>query len=292
MLLLINPAARVGMRRQRDAVAAFARAGVPCRSLVTDHPGHAARLTADEGPRHAAVFTLGGDGTAMEAIGALASMGRPVPVGILAGGTGNLLARTLGIPLSVGRAVPRLLDGDIARVDLGRLGDGRRFAFAAGIGIDASMIAGAPAAMKRRLGVAAYVISAAKALLRRETFTVRATVDGHQHERQAAAVMIANFGAVLNAGIHLGPRIREDDGLLDLCVFSPRSRIDALRILLRLFRRDFRDDRLLLYAAGREFRIETDVPRAAEADGELIGDTPLDIVVEPLAASLLVPHRD
>lgn len=292
MLLLVNPASRVGTRRRRRAAAAFAKAGVPCHVLVTDRPGHAAELTAEHGPRHAAVFTLGGDGTAMEAIGTLASLGRPCPVGILAGGTGNLLARTLAVPLDVTRAVPRLLAGDEARVDLGRLQDGRRFAFAAGVGIDVSMIADAPASLKRRIGVGAYAWSAARAVLRRQTFRVRATVDGRVHERDAVAVMIANFGAVLNAGILLGPGIHEDDGLLDLCIFSPRSGLDSLRILFRLYRRDFRNDRLLLYAAGRNFRIETDVPRGAEADGELIGNTPLEVVVEPLAASVLIPRPD
>ena len=61
--------------------------------------------------------------------------------------------------------------------------------------------------MKRRLGVLAYALSAARAVIRREDFDVRATVDGVLYQRRAATVMVANFGAVLHDLIRLGPAI-------------------------------------------------------------------------------------
>jgi diacylglycerol kinase family enzyme len=102
--------------------------------------------------------------------------------------------------------------------------------------------------------------------------------------------MVTNFGAVLNELIALGPGIKSDDGLLDLCVFSPSGLRDAVRILWRLVRKDFRTDPCLLYRPGRRFRIETDPPRTAQADGEVLGPTPLEITVEPRGACLLVPR--
>jgi YegS/Rv2252/BmrU family lipid kinase len=239
------------------------------------------------------VFALGGDGTAIEVAGALA--GTAVRVGVLAGGTGNLLARALGIPLSVRRAIPALLDGGELLIDLGRFDSGRRFAIAAGVGIDASMVAETPGWLKRRLGVLAYTImgtrAVLRAVLRREFFHARITIDGAVHERQAAAVMIANFGAVLGNRITLGPEIRTDDGLLDACLFSPHSMRDAFRIMWRMLRRDFRSDPRVLYARGSRVRVETDPPLPWQADGELMGTTPFDVAVEPLAARLLVPTR-
>jgi diacylglycerol kinase (ATP) len=111
------------------------------------------------------------------------------------------------------------------------------------------------------------------------------------HERRAAAVMVANFGAVLGDRITLGPRIRTDDGVLDACVFSPNSLRDALRITWRLLRKDFRSDPCMLYSSGRELRVETTPPLKAQADGELLGLTPFTAIVEPLAARLLVPKH-
>ena len=291
VLLIVNPAARRASLLRAEAEEAFRTAGASCDTVLTERPGHGALVAEERCGGYDAVFTLGGDGTAMEVVGALA--GRGVPVGVLPGGTGNLIARTVGVPLRVRRAVPALLAGDRADVDLGVFrGEGlpRHFAFAAGVGIDADMVEHAPASLKRRLGVFAYVVSATKAVLRRREFGVRVTVDGHVVERRASAVMVANFGAVLNELITLGPGIKQDDGVLDLCVFSPRSMADAARVVWRLARRDFREDPSLYYRPGRHFRVETEPPMLAEADGDLLGRTPFEVTVAPLAARLLVPR--
>ena len=260
--------------------------------MRTARAGHAAEIAAERGRDYEMVFTLGGDGTAMEAAGALAGPG--IPIGVLAGGTGNLLGRALGIPRRVERAVPALLHGDVRRIDLGVV-LGRRFAVAAGVGIDAAMVEETPAWLKRRLGVLAYTLIASKAALRgvvfRRFFTARIEVDGEVVERQASAVLFANFGAILEDRIAFGPDIAVDDGLLDCCVFSPRHLRDALRIMWRVTRQDFRPDRSILYRKGKKFRISTEPVLTLQADGELLGPTPAEITVEPLAARLLVPRR-
>jgi diacylglycerol kinase (ATP) len=288
VLLIVNPASRRGKRQRGRALQAFERAGVECDHVLTERPGHAAELAADRAPSYEAVFTLGGDGTVMEVVGALAHTA--IPVGILAGGTGNLLARTLGIPLNVPAAVRLLLRADAAQIDLGKA-RGRYFAFAAGVGIDAQMVQETPAVLKRWLGVVAYFLTATRAALRRESFLLRATVDGAVHQRQATAVLLANFGAIFHDLFTLGPGIRQDDGMLDLCVFSPGSLMDSLRIVWRLWREDFRSDSTMLYVRGRSFVIETEPHRAVQADGDLIGMTPFEAEVAPLAAHLLVPSR-
>ncbi|HZS62771.1 MAG TPA: diacylglycerol kinase family protein [Gemmatimonadaceae bacterium] len=289
-LLVVNPASRLGRRYHRIALAAFKAAGVRCDAVLTEHQGQGAEIAHSLAPRYDMVFTLGGDGTAMEVVGALAGTGRPV--GILPGGTGNLIARTLGIPLNIRRAVAVLLTGEEARVDLGKLSvGGRHFAFAAGVGVDASMIAEASSELKRRIGVLAYVFSWSRAAFRRDLFRVRITVDGEVVEKEATAVMIANFGAVLNDLMTLGPGIRPDDAKLDLCVFSPYTVRDAIRIAWKLLRKDFTADPSMFYRAGRQFRIETLPPRVAQADGELLGMTPFEVAVAPLAAQLLIPRR-
>lgn len=294
-LLVVNPASRRGAQFHQAALEAITGAGLVCDAILTERQGQGAHLATTLAPGYDIVFTLGGDGTAMEVVGALAGGDGP-PVGILPGGTGNLIARTLGIPLDVRRAVPLLLRGRAVRVDLGVLTGTpvrkpRRFAFAAGVGIDATMVAEVSARLKRHLGVPAYMLSWVTAALRRETFWVRVTVDGEVIERDASAVMLANFGAVLNDLIRLGPGILHDDGKLDLCVFSPGTARDAVRVAWKLLRKDFQADPCMLYRAGRHFRVETVPPRPVQADGELLGDTPFEVTVEPLAAQLLVPHQ-
>ena len=95
-----------------------------------DDPGFGqARAALDGGAE--VVCVLGGDGTVMEVVSALAYSG--IPIGVLPGGTGNLVAGVLGVPLGVRRAVPALLAGVKTALDLGQLPDGRFFTFAAGM---------------------------------------------------------------------------------------------------------------------------------------------------------------
>ena len=256
---------------------------------LTERAGHAAELANDAiGDAYDAVFVLGGDGTAMEVIGALANTGQAV--GILPGGTGNLIARSLGVPRRIAPAVRAVLGGTRARIDLGVIDGARRFAFAAGLGIDARMVEETPALLKRRLGVLAYVLSATRATFRRDLFPVRIDVDGEICARDASVVFITNFGAVLGDLFGLGPGIAHDDGRLDLCVFTARTIPDAIRIAWRLLRRDFRSDDLCLYRSGTRFVISTMPPRRYQADGELLGMTPFEVRVEPLAATLMLPE--
>jgi diacylglycerol kinase (ATP) len=288
VLLIVNPASRRGFRHHPEATRAFAAAGVACEVVFTTHPGHAALIAAGHDQTYDAVFTLGGDGTVMEVLGAVACTG--MPVGVLPGGTGNLTARALGITPNIGRAVRQLVTGKRRQVDLGTLADGRYFAFAAGIGIDAAMVAGTTSEAKRLLGVLAYVRTATRASLAVDAFDVRAIVDGADHRFRATAVLIANFGSVLNGFLQLGPEIRPDDGMLDLCVFCPENVTDALRMGWRIARKRYADDPAMHFLKGRHIRIETDPARPAQADGELMGTTPVDVRVAPLAACFLVPR--
>jgi diacylglycerol kinase family enzyme len=228
----------------------------------------------------------------MEIAGALAYS--DIPLGVLPGGTGNLLARALGIPRNVRKAVEALLAGTVQQIDLGVV-QGHRFAVAAGVGIDAAMVAETPRWMKRRLGVLAYTLIATKAALRavvlKRFFLARITIDGETIERRVAAVLFANFGAILEDRIAFGPGIASDDGVLDCCIFAPEHLGDAMRIMWRVTRRDFRPDRSMIYRRGTHFRLETDPPLHLQADGELLGLSPAEVTIEPLAARLLVPRR-
>ena len=121
--------------------------------------------------------------------------------------------------------------------------------------------------------------------MRMEKFSVRLTVDGEMIEKQASAVLIANFGAVLNDMISFGDGIRRDDGFLNACIYSPRNLRDAARILWKMSRKNFTPDPCVTYHAGKEFRLETIPPQMGQADGELLGNSPFEVSVEPLAGA-------
>jgi diacylglycerol kinase family enzyme len=120
---------------------------------------------------------------------------------------------------------------------------------------------------------------------------VSLTVDGETKIMRASAVLVANFGAVMNNLIAFGDGIHRDDGVLNACVYSPGNVFDAARILYKMTRKKFTPDASIYYKSGTTFIIETDPPRIGQADGELIGTGPFTVTVEPLAARVLIPRR-
>jgi diacylglycerol kinase (ATP) len=287
-LLIVNPASRRGEWLLEDALAAFRIAAIKVDFFQTEQAGHGGEIARDLSAKYDATFTLGGDGTADEVIGALA--GRNCPVGVLPGGTGNLLARTLGIPLSIQRAVPALLSGREYRCDLGLIDGRRHFVFSLGIGADARMMAETSSALKRVFGVFAYAGSATRVSLFRKTFDVVMDIDGERVEANATMAMVANFGSVLSDLLHLGPDIAPDDGMLNVCILSPQTLNDAARVFWKMITKDFSADPCMIFRTGRRVRIEATPHNRVQADGELVGDTPVEVEVQPMATTLLVPQ--
>lgn len=289
VLLVVNPGSRRGMRRRHVALRAFADRGVDVHEVITTHAGHAREVLAAPDGSWDAVFVLGGDGAVMEVVGAMAHTG--VPIGVLPGGTGNLVAGVLGIPLGIGKAVRALLSGEQCSYDLGRLPDGRYFTFAAGVGVDVAMVEKTPFGRKRALGMLSYAITATRAAFGRHAVHVTIDVDGKRVEAKAILAMVANAGAILGGRFSLGPDVKPDDGELDLCLFMPERIRDVFGLLWRMLRKDFRPHPRMTFARGRVFRISTDPPVSIQADGDIVGRTPIEISVAPHAAVFLRPQQ-
>jgi YegS/Rv2252/BmrU family lipid kinase len=294
VLLIVNPVSRRGRRALAPVLPALRDAGVAWEIAQTSAPRHATALirehiTINRG-EFDAVFTIGGDGTAMEAMTALAELPDAPPLGIVAVGTANVLARTLGIPMSPVSAVISLLDATPTSIDLGFIAGGPAFAIGLGVGLDASMIGCASSALKKRIGFTAYAWSALRAGLRLERFHARVTVDGVVHVAETSSVLVANFGSVLGDMVCFGEDISHQDGLLDVCLYSPRSLAEAARIFWRMLFGGVSQDHRVQIIRGRHIRIETDPPRPMQADGELLGLTPVEIFIEPSAVRVLVPR--
>jgi YegS/Rv2252/BmrU family lipid kinase len=289
VLLIVNPTSRRGGRYRAAAREAFAASGVRCTEVLTERGGHAADLARDGAASSDAVFVLGGDGTLMEVAGALAHSG--MPIGALPGGTGNLMAGALGVPHNVRRAVGYLLSGSARRFDLGCLSGKRYFVFAAGIGLDVEMVSRTSLLHKRHLGVSGYILATARAALRVPSFQLEAEVDGVAVRGRAVLALAANAGSILGGRFQVGPDVRPDDGMLDLCVFAPRTVGDLFAIVWRVWRKDFRPDARMRFVRGRAIRLASSPRQPVEADGELVGETPVMITVEPGAATFLCGDR-
>lgn len=189
--------------------------------------GQAARAAADG---VGLVIACGGDGTVRSVAQGL--LGTSVPMGVVPLGTGNLLARNLGVPLDdVGRALRVAMSGRSRAIDLGEVhytdGDGVShddvFLVMLGAGMDADMIAGTDDKLKARVGWLAYVGAFANTLLRGHRIRVEyALDDGSPIQTRARTLLVANCG-MLQAGMVLLPDAVIDDGLLDVLALRAKG---------------------------------------------------------------------
>ncbi len=289
-LLITHPAAARTQQRAVEAVMRTLRtAGWSAEVLATGGPGdarHLAEYGVSEGVDVVAVF--GGDGTTMQAAAAL--VGTDVSLGVIPGGTGNLLAGNLRIPASPERAARALVAGKPRPFDLGRMDRPtgvQYFAVACGAGYDARVMAETLSEHKRRWGMAAYAATTLR-LLRDIRSTMHViTIDGVEYDAHAAMVLVANCGEVIPPFVRLGPGIRPDDGLLDVVVMQANSFGQSVRAVWDLLRSA---DTLVGFARGREIRVETDPVQPVQLDGEPGGFTPFTATVVPGAIRIMVPE--
>ncbi|MBP2579601.1 diacylglycerol kinase family enzyme/membrane-associated phospholipid phosphatase [Streptomyces sp. PvR006] len=170
------------------------------------------------------VVSCGGDGTVRACADVVAGTG--IALAVVPCGTGNLLARNLGLPLDPATALDEALDGDCFGIDVGRVWGDRlvpaRFTVMAGAGFDAAMVRDAPPRLKARLGWAAYLLAGARHL-RDPRGRVSVRVDGGPRRRHRARMVVVGNVGTLQGGIELLPGARADSGRLDVVLFDPEG---------------------------------------------------------------------
>lgn len=243
----------------------------------------------------AVVCAVGGDGTVRSVAEAL--VGTETPMGLLPGGTGNLLARNLDLPVDdLDDALAVALQGQNKRVDVGRLtvdvsGEHEHpsrhvFLVMAGLGFDAVVMANAPEALKARVGPFAYMVSGLRSL-RGAQFRVRARFDdGEEISRRTRTVVIGNCGKLLG-GLALMPAARIDDGQLDTVIISPKGIVGWAAVAVRVASKRRKGHERVDHHTSRQVRIRADRPQEVQLDGDGIG-TARALRAEVLPGALVV----
>ncbi|HEX9043010.1 MAG TPA: diacylglycerol kinase family protein [Trebonia sp.] len=231
------------------------------------------------------VLACGGDGTVTACAEGVTGTG--VPLAIIPMGTGNLLARNVGLPMGLDEALGVALGGVQQPIDAGRV-QGTLFVVMAGIGLDARMLAGASDPLKKRLGWLAYAVSAVRHLGDRPMRLTVSADGGRPRRMRANALIVGNVGW-LRGGLPLLPDARPDDGLLDAVVLTVGGLAGWLAVTMDIL--------LRRPAYGRIYRIQFSRLEVTlgheqpwELDGELMGSTRrLTVVAEPGALQLRMP---
>ncbi len=219
------------------------------------------------------VIVCGGDGTVRTVCAELAGTG--ISVGIIPAGTGNLLARNLGIPLQFQAAVDVALRGQDRAIDMVKvtgdgIGDEEHFMVMAGMGFDAAIMEGANEQIKAKVGWLAYVVSGIRNIMFPAVRLDIRVDDGEWTRHRARTIVIGNVG-YLQAGMPLLPDAAIDDGVLDVVLLHPSRFLSWIPLAVRVISRGKRTDDLVNRMTGRtvEVKCHGDTPR--QLDGDPIG---------------------
>ena len=286
VLLIWNP---VSTGVDAEAVGTVSVTVAAHAELVTRHTleagdaGRLAREAAADG--YDAVFVLGGDGTANEVVNGL---GDALPIGVLPAGGTSVLPRALGLPGGIEDCATRLCaalaESSIRSVTLGTL-NGRRFTFAAGVGLDAEIVQridergrGGEGVEAKRPGDLWFVREAIGLLLSGEYAEprLRVHVAGEPEPLPAATVFVANCDPWSFAGplpLRVAPEASFEEGLDLVLVESVEARSAPSR-LSSLLRRGSggEDDAVRRVRDVDEALIECDAPIPVQVDGEFLGE--------------------
>ena len=235
------------------------------------------------------VMAAGGDGTVSAVSDAL--VGSSIPLGIIPTGTGNLIARELSIPDGVEAAVARIAGAPRARrIDAMRIGK-RAYVLNASVGISASVIGGTTRGSKSRFGRLAYIGTALLKVLSSRPRYLVVEVDGKAHPFRAVEVAIMNCGWLGRLYYPKGPDIRIDDGHLGVWVLSMKTIWDYPRYLLGVVAGWAMNSEAHFIRAEKTVSIRSNVPLPVQADGDMIGTTPIDVAVLPGVLTVLVSEK-
>jgi YegS/Rv2252/BmrU family lipid kinase len=289
--VIVNPvaggASRTEARRRAQlASEVVSSLGEDAEVFVTLRRGHARELAAAAATHGARiVFAWGGDGTVNEVASALMRGG--TPLGIVPSGSGNGLARALGIPARPQQAIAEALAARPRQIDAGQLGE-RTFFSVAGIGFDAHVAACFDRDVSGRRGLSTYARIVSRELFRYRSLAYRISGNGDRLDARALLIVLANAGQFGN-GARIAPGARVDDGRLDLVVVEERSRLATLVALPRLFTGGIERVRgVSIRKVGRAV-IECDSPMTFHVDGEPVeGGTRLEARVLPAALRVCV----
>jgi diacylglycerol kinase (ATP) len=241
------------------------------------------------------LIVVGGDGTVNEAVNGLGKAGFPegVTLAVLPMGTGNDLAATLAIPARLEDAEKVIRENRVRVLDVARVsseGVGERFFInvaTGGFGAETSRLADEE--LKGRWGKLAYLRTSLEKSRDFEVRDVRVVLDDVEYTMSAVNVVVGNC-RYAGGGWLAAPRANPEDGLLDLVVIEQVGLKEVLALApAALAKSDYLGKEGVFYARAKKIRVETR-PGGLEftADGEVIGDEPVEFEVIPHALKVVV----
>lgn len=285
---IINTHSRKGRDQYEDAIAALKAAGLP---LIHAHAVEDRQETIDLLLReieHGAnlVIVGGGDGTLSDCAEHLA--GTQVAMGVVPLGTGNTLARSLGIPLELEAAAQTLADGHIISMDVGRV-NGKVFLNSVTLGLSSEIAQALTPEVKKKLGILSWPVIGFKMLAQQRALKLRVQSPDRSYTVRTHQLVVAN-GRYIAGPIASAPDAAINDHTLKVFVLGNDDKKSLVSTAWQWLRGQHIDSPEAKFFQTKSVRIESLKGRVdADVDGEVNDYTPLEITIEPNALRVVVP---
>lgn len=258
-------------------------ASVATGEAIPGSGSYLARRAAEDG--FDVVAAAGGDGTVGEVANGL--VGTSTALAVLPMGTGNDFSRAVGLGTDLEAAVRCAVFGEIKWIDLGK-GPKGFFINIAGCGFDAVVAREINRGFKMLRGTAAYLAAVIKTLVGFKPVEISIDVDGDVHQQKAMLCAVAN-ARCYGGGMMVAPNASWVDGLLDVVVVGDVSALEFLRAFPRVFKGTHLSHPKVSSWRGKVIKIQSAEPLPVLADGEDLGETPIQFEIHPKCIKFVGP---
>jgi len=297
--LIVNPAAGAGKtaREWPTLLACLKNSGLRFDYVLTEAPGHAIELAREAVlTGYEFIVSVGGDGTVNEVVNGMCSedVGKNIILGIICTGTGSDYIRTLGLPRSPVEAIHHLLNPRKVTFDLGLveyINGGkpakRLFVNFAGVGIDAEITKATTQRFKKLGDKPSYLAGLFATMLTYRNTETTIKLDGGTRQQKVCEVLVCN-GKYGGGSMLIAPEANPADGLFDVMTIKGMGRIELLRCFPTIYKGTHVNNPKVEMNRAKEIEISPARPWPLQADGEVLGETPVKIRILPKAISVAV----
>lgn len=290
--LIVNPAG--GTKKGLDILdkvkPLFKDANAEVTILYTDYAGHAKDLANElDYSGYDGLCAIGGDGTMFEMVNGMLKRDDQdtIPLGLITGGTGNAFMHDIDC-LDPLEAASRILKGTVRQIDIAKVNAKNKLYYSFNIiGWGLVTDAGYLAEKLRWLGGMRYDVAAILEVLMGKRRIAQLLMDNEVIEDDFVFIIACN---TIHTGkaMRIAPRARLDDGKIDLVIVRKSSKIKLLKLFPKLFSGEHIKSPLVEYRQVEKFSVIPKEDSSLNIDGELIGNTPIDVTMQPKMIEVLV----
>ena len=287
LLFVFNPFAGKGLIKNElfNIVDIFTREGYDVTAYPTQYAGDGERKLREEAGNYDIVVASGGDGTLSEAVSALITLDKKIPLGYIPAGSTNDVAMSLGLPLKAVDCANAIAKGVYFDYDIGLFNGDTNFVYVAAFGAFTAVSYETPQEYKNRFGHAAYLVEALRRVNEIRGYDLTIEHDGEVIEGSFALGLISNSQSIAGMKNFIQDGVCYDDGLFEVCLIkTPNNAIELSSILAEAAINKLTGPSFVTFKTSR-LHIKSEQPLAWALDGES-GGIHSDVVIENMKQAI------